>query len=185
MNRAACEQEVRHWLEIMVVGEGLCPFAARPMREGRVRIAVCAEDDDDGIYRCVLQEVERLLNDSASRIETTVVALPRGLESFDHYLDMLGMLEDALEELSLDGVLQLASFHPDYVFDGVAADDVSNYTNRSPCPLFHLIREEELAAALESYPEPERIPERNRQRMHELGLQGIKRLLRSAAPGRR
>lgn len=180
MKLSQVEREVRGWLEVMVVGEGLCPFAARPLREGLVRISVCAEGDMDGIYRHVLSEMERLINTSPQALETTLVAVPKGLEAFHDYLDMLDDLQDALRQLQLEGVLQIASFHPDYVFDGVAEDDVSNFTNRSPCALFHLLREETLSAVLEGHPNPQEIPERNQARMRELGLQGLESLLRRA-----
>lgn len=177
-------QRVGDWLQVMVVGEGLCPFAAKPLRDGLVRIAVCEARDEDGIYAGVLQEVALLLETPDSELETTVVAVPQGLGSFDAYLDMLASLEDALEELGLQGMLQIASFHPDYRFAETYADDLANFTNRSPCPLFHLLREESLSKALQSYPNPERIPQRNEQHMRELGREGIERLLRRAAPDR-
>lgn len=181
MNPAQVERQVLGWLEVLVVGEGLCPFAARPLGAGRVRISVCEANDVDGIYRHVLGELQRLLNTPAQELETTVVAVPEGLESFDEYLDMLAAVEDALVQLQLEGVFQVASFHPHYVFEGTSDDDVGNYTNRSPYPLFHLLREASLSAALEAFPEPEKIPERNQARMHELGREGIAQLLRRAS----
>ena len=184
MSESAITQAVRGWLEVMVVGENLCPFAARPMNQGLVRLAECKADDADGIYRCVLAEIDRLLNAPAEQLETTVVIVAQGLEVFEDYLDMLAALQDALEQLHLDGVLQIASFHPDYVFEGTTDDDVTNYTNRSPYPLFHLIREESLTKALKHVPEPEKIPIRNQQRMRELGRSGIEQLLRRAIPRR-
>lgn len=177
MNPSEVEQRVARWLDVWVVGEGLCPFAARPLREGRIRIAVCTEAEWDGIYRQVLGEVERLLLNEVEEIETSLVAVPLGLEVFDDYLEMLSHIEAALQQIGLDGVLQLASFHPDYVFEGVDPDDVTHYTNRSPYPLFHLIRQEPLARALAGYPNPEQIPIRNQQHMRELGLERVARLL--------
>ena len=171
-------EAVLHWLQVMVVGEGLCPFAARPLRDGLVDISVCEASDNDGIYRHVLGDMERLLNTPAEALETTVVAVPQALADFDDYLDMLGILEDALIQAQLEGVLQIASFHPDYCFEGIEQDDVSNFTNRSPVPLFHLIREDSLSAALASHPDPAAIPERNQARMRELGRAGIEHLLR-------
>jgi hypothetical protein len=178
MNVQQVQDEVLAWLQVMVVGEGLCPFAARPLRDGLVRISVCEAGDADAIYRHVLGEMQRLLETPADEIETTVVAVPAGLAAFDDYLDMLAALEDALAELNLEGVLQIASFHPDYVFAETGEDEVSNFTNRSPYPLFHLLREEALSQALENYPDAHKIPERNQARMRELGRAGIERLLR-------
>ncbi len=181
MNPVQVEQEVRRWIEVFVVGEGLCPFAARPLQQGLVRISVCAANDDDGIYRHVLGELDYLLNTPVGKLETTVVAVPQGLASFDDYLDMLAVLQDSLEHLGLEGVFQIASFHPRYVFEGTADDDLTNYTNRSPYPLFHLLREESLSAALQGYPEPEKIPQRNQSRMRELGLEGVMQIFISAS----
>jgi len=183
VNRAQVERQLLAWLKVMVVGEGLCPFAAQPLREDRVRIDVCASSAFDGIYRHLLGELERLLNTPPQQLETTLVAVPSGLEAFEDYLDMLDALQDALAGLQLEGELQLASFHPDYVFDGVADDDLGNYTNRSPVPLFHLLREASLSAALGHYANPEQIPERNQALMQELGREGIERLLRRVASG--
>jgi hypothetical protein len=177
MKVSQTEQAVRHWLATMVVGEGLCPFAAAPLARGQVRVAVCGESDTDAIYRYVLAELDRLLQADPVELETTLVAVPEGLEDFAVYLEMLAFLEDALQQLALEGTVQIASFHPEYVFEGVDAEDVGNYTNRSPCALFHLIREDSLSRALASYPDPQNIPRRNQQRMRELGLQRIRQLL--------
>jgi len=180
------EQAVRYWLGNMVVGEGLCPFAAGPLARGQVRIAVCGASDADGIYRYALAELDHLLQADPVELETTLVAVPQGLEDFAGYLEMLAFLEDALQQLGLQGTVQIASFHPAYVFEGSAADDVSNYTNRSPCALFHLLREDSLSRALASFPDPDNIPRRNQQRMRELGLQRIRQLLGlSGAPSSR
>jgi len=187
MTPAETEQAVWHWLTSMVVGQGLCPFAAQPVAQGRVRVAVCADARADAIYRCVLTELDRLLQAEPEDLETTLVAVPSGLQDFCLYLDMLAQLEGALQALSLEGTVQIASFHPDYVFEGTTADDVANYTNRSPCALFHLIREDSLSRALENYPDPENIPQRNQQRMRELGILKIRQILGlsdgSSSPG--
>lgn len=184
MNRAEVERRLTHWLEVLVIGEGLCPFAAAPMRDGRVRIAVCTEVDWDGIYRFVLAEVEQLLDAELAQVETSLACVPRGLEAFEDYLEMLAHIEAAIREVGLEGILQVASFHPDYVFAAVEADDITHYTNRSPYPVFHLIREAQLARALAAYPNPEQIPVRNQQRMQELGVDGIARLLSGELTGR-
>ena len=176
MNATKTERAVRHWLASMVVGEGLCPFAAGPFARGQVRIAVCGESGKDAIYRCVLAELDHLLQADPVELETTLVAVPQGLEDFPTYLEMLAFLEDALQQLALEGTVQIASFHPEYVFEGSDTEDVSNYTNRSPCALFHLIREDSLSRALASFPDPHNIPVRNQQRMRELGLQRIRHL---------
>jgi hypothetical protein len=121
--------------------------------------------------------VEAFLGLSPSQAETGLFIVPQGLQAFADYLELLGAAEDALGAAGLDGILQLASFHPDYVFADAAVDDPANYTNRSPYPMFHLIREAGLAAALESYPDPEAIPERNVRKLRALGLAELQRRL--------
>lgn len=177
----ATEQQVieqtRHWLERVVIGLNLCPFAARPYAADRVRFTVCDETTQEAIYRAFLRELDAFMRFDPEQAETGLFILSRGLADFDDYLDMLALLEDVLTEAGLEGTIQLASFHPDYRFEGAPEDDPANYTNRSPYPMFHLIREAGLEAALTSYPNPEQIPERNIQHLRELGLEGIKALL--------
>jgi len=163
-------EETRCWVERVVVGLNLCPFAAAPMKGGRIRYVVCPESETEGIYRALLQEMETLIGLSESEAETCLFVVPQGLAGFEAYLDLFEIAETALAEAGLEGILQLASFHPDYCFEGSGEDDPANYTNRSPHPMFHLIREAPLARALQHYPDPEGIPERNVALLRELGL---------------
>lgn len=170
--------ETRCWVEQVVVALNLCPFAAAPMKGGRIRYVHCAEREAEGIYRTLLTEMERLIGISESQAETCLFVVPQGLEDFDAYLDLFEIAEAAIQEAGLDGILQLASFHPDYCFEGAAYDDPANYTNRSPHPMFHLIREAPLARALENYPnDPEGIPERNVSLLREMGLAVVRERL--------
>ncbi|MEJ2692117.1 MAG: DUF1415 domain-containing protein [Candidatus Thiodiazotropha sp.] len=169
--------ETRRWVEQVVVGLNLCPFASSPMKGGRIRYALCSEHTVEGIYRALLSEMERLIGLSESEAETCLFIVPRGLGSFDDYLDLFEIAEMAIPEAGLEGILQLASFHPDYCFAGAGEDDPANYTNRSPHPMFHLIREAPLARALEGYPNPEAIPERNMALLREMGLAALKERL--------
>lgn len=169
--------ETRHWLERVVIGLGLCPFAAAPYRGERILFRACTATSDDKVYAAFVATVDELLSHTPERQETALLVLTRALAGFEDYLEMLGALEHAIEEAGLSGVLQLASFHPDYRFEGVDADDPSNWTNRSPFPVFHLIREAGLAEALASYPDPERIPERNVALLRKIGVKGIRSLL--------
>ena len=167
----------RCWLERFVIGLGLCPFAAEPYREGRVAYRVTTATTDEAVYRDFVETVEDLLSHSPRTQETALLILSRGLSDFEDYLEMLEVLEQALADAGLAGTVQLASFHPDYRFEGVDEDDPANYSNRSPYPMFHLIRERELAAALARYPDPESIPARNVARLRALGVDGIRALL--------
>jgi hypothetical protein len=169
--------QTRCWVEQVVVGLNLCPFAAGPMKGGRIRYVHCGEREAEGIYRALLTEMDTLLGLDETDAETCLVVVPAGLEDFQDYLALFEALEGVIPQAGLEGVLQLASFHPDYCFEGAGMDDPANYTNRSPYPLFHLIREAPLARALEGYPNPEAIPERNIGLLRELGLAEMQRRL--------
>ena len=169
--------QTRDWLERFVLGLGLCPFAAAPYRQDRIAYSVCDADSVEGVYQAFLQTLEALVLADPAECETALLIVSHGLSEFDDYLDMLSLLEQAVTDAGLDGVVQLASFHPDYRFDGMSEVDPANYTNRSPLPMFHLIREEGLAEALAMYPDPEGIPGRNIRRLRELGVEGIRSIL--------
>ena len=166
----------RHWLSRVVIGLGLCPFAERPFTRQRIAYAVCAGVSTDEIYREFVSLVEQLLEPPQTQ-ETALLIVTEGLGGFDDYLDILTLLEQSVDEAGLAGAIQVASFHPDYRFDGVPGDDPANFSNRSPYPMFHLIREDLLEDALATYPDPERIPERNVARLRALGAEGIRALL--------
>ena len=169
--------ETRCWVERVVVGLNLCPFAAAPMQGGRIRYVHCDAESVEAIYRALLTEMETLIGLPESEAETSLFVVPSGLEAFATYLDLLEVAEAALPAAGLEGILQLASFHPDYCFEGAGEEDPANYTNRSPHPMFHLIREAPLARALERYPNPEVIPDRNIARLRALGLTAMKEKL--------
>lgn len=167
----------RHWLQRVVIGLGLCPFAAAPFHGDRILYRVSPAIEMEDVYRDFLDTLDQLFGSDPARYETALMILHRGLSSFDDYLDALAMVEDAVAAAGLEGLIQVASFHPEYLFDGSDPADPANLTNRSPLPMFHLIREEGLAAALESYPDPEQIPQRNVERMRALGFEGLRALL--------
>jgi len=168
----------QRWLDDVVIGLALCPFAAAPARAGRIAYYICEETSAEAVYQCFLLTLEGFAMADAAQHETALLIVTRGLADFTEYLDLLALAEQAVSEAGLTGVIQLASFHPDYCFAGVPADDPANFTNRSPYPMFHLIREDGLEAALASYRDPERIPERNVRRLRALGLEGIRALQR-------
>ncbi|MGB5253520.1 MAG: DUF1415 domain-containing protein [Sedimenticolaceae bacterium] len=168
----------QRWLDDVVIGLALCPFAAAPARAGRIAYRVCEDKPAEAVYQCFLQTLEGFAMADAAQQETALLIVTEGLADFSEYLDLLALAEQAVSEAGLTGVIQLASFHPDYCFAGAPADDPANFTNRSPYPMFHLIREDGLEAALASYRHPERIPERNVQRLRALGLEGIRALQR-------
>lgn len=180
-------RETREWIERVVIGLELCPFAAEPWREGRVRIAVSAAADPSALAEDLVDELRRLDRTPAEELETTLLAHPGVLGDFADYNDFLDVCDWLLERLDWVGTFQIASFHPDYRFAGAADDDVANATNRSPHPMLHLLREASVERALRSYPAPAEIPRRNAERLRKLGWSGLLRLRdrrRASAPAR-
>ncbi|MCV6590728.1 MAG: DUF1415 domain-containing protein [Marinobacterium sp.] len=154
-------EQTRNWVESVVVGLNLCPFAAPVIRQQSIRYAESAARDDESVIQDFLLELDRLQQTDEAELSTTLVIYPAVFEDFAHYLDLLSIMEDLLEQTGLDGIFQLASFHPDYLFDGVPEDDRSHWTNRAPYPTVHIIREGEMSRVLMHYKNPEQIPERN------------------------
>ena len=160
--------DVEQWLDEVVIGLDLCPFAARPRREKRVRIAVSHATTAEALLDDLQAELEHLSDTPVAELETTLLAIPDMLEDFADYNDFLDAVDLWVEQFGWEGELQVASFHPQYQFADTAADDPGNLTNRSPWPLLHVIREESLEKAIEHYPDVDRIPERNIARMQAL-----------------
>ncbi len=166
---------MRRWVEEIVVGEGLCPFA-RPVLH-RMRITVSEATALEPLLTDLGRELERLVETPSGLLPTTLVAAPRMLDDFEDYLDALEIAQALLSGAGLDGVIQLASFHPDYRFADAAPDDPANGTNQSPVPLFHLLREDDVAHAIDTHPDPDGIPFRNQARFRRLGAEGVRALL--------
>ncbi len=175
------EDEVRRWVEHVVVGLNLCPFAKRELDADRVRFVVSgAEGDGNDADLQRLQELAReyQILDSDDEVATTLVIYPRALQSFDAYLDFLALAEEELVGEGHEGRYQLASFHPQYRFAESAEDDAANYTNRSPYPILHILREEQLALAIASHPDPAQIPLRNKEVCRTLGIVALSALMK-------
>ena len=169
--------DTRCWLQRIVVGLQLCPFASQPLQQDGIRFKVCDASDENAIYGALLTEFIDFLQLPAAQAETALFIVPQGLQRFEDYLDLLHAAEAGIDAAGLSGTLQLASFHPDYRFADSRADDAANYSNRSPWPMFHLLRETVLEQALADYPQPEKIPERNIRRLRKLGLTHMQRQL--------
>lgn len=159
-------QATRGWLEQFVIGLNLCPFAAKPFREGRIHYALEVSVEPTQIAERLIDELERL--QTSPEIETTLLIIPNALGDFDVYWDFVEVAESIIEQLGLTGAFQIASFHPDYCFEGVAPDDPANKTNRSPYPMLHLLREQSLSEAIEAYQDIEHLATRNLGRMRDL-----------------
>ena len=164
----------RRWLESVVIELDLCPFAGRELRDDRVRFSVTDAATDVQLLQALEAELE-LLSDNTV-IETTLLVHPQVLADFEDYNQFLGLADALLEQMQLDGVFQIASFHPDYQFANTHPDDAENYTNRSPHPILHILREESLARAIEHAADIDQIPLRNIQKMNELGTERLKLL---------
>lgn len=155
------EADVLAWLDQVVIGLNLCPFAARPRRLGQIRVVVSNARDDDGLIDELAREGALLLEQASEIIETSLLVVPDMLEDFEPYNHFVAVAEMLVRQYGWEGQLQIASFHPNYCFDGAEPEDDENLTNRSPYPILHLIREESIERALSGFPNPERIPERN------------------------
>ncbi len=166
---------VRHWVETLVVGLNLCPFAKRELVKNRVRFSVTEAVTEDQLLVVLKDELERLGHEPD--IETTLLIHPEVLQEFYQYNQFLDSADGLLATMRLKGVFQIASFHPDYQFAGNGPDDVENYTNRSPYPMLHLIREASLERAIAHYPDSDQIPERNIELLKSLGRDKVLALL--------
>ncbi len=175
--------DTRAWVETFVVARNVCPFAGREVGRDSIRYAAVDASDWERALLALMAECERLDDDPA--VETTLLVLNPGLEAFEDYLDFLTIAEVLLAEHGYEGTYQLASFHPDYCFEGVDDSDPANFTNRSPWPMLHLLREAGLEQAIEHYPDPEAIPERNVAAMRELGRVALNDALSTLRDGKR
>lgn len=164
------------WLERAVIGLNLCPYARAPHLGGRIRWVLSAATDTDGVVEELLRELEHLRQHDLAEVETTLLVVPRLLADFEDYLELLHAAEALLQALGYAGEFQLASFHPDYRFEGADADAIENCTNRSPLPMLHLLREDSISRIVDAGADVEAIPERNQQRLRELGHEGWRRL---------
>jgi len=176
MNPGTIIAETRHWVEAFVIGLNLCPFARREVDRDRLRILVTEAESALTLVPVLEAELESIRDDEA--IGTTLIVHPNALADFGAYLDFLEVADQVLVEKELEGVIQIASFHPDYQFAGTEPDDLSNHTNRSPYPMLHLIREADVEQAASRHPDVEGIPERNMALMNELGQEKLDEIRR-------
>jgi hypothetical protein len=164
--------ETRAWVDRAVIGLNLCPFAKAVQVKNQIRYAVSDAADAEALLDTLREELRLLAGADAAQVETTLLIHPGVLTEFADFNDFLGAADAALEALGYAGVLQVASFHPQYRFAGTAADDVTNATNRSPYPTLHLLREESIDRAVAAFPEAKTIYQRNIRTLQALGPQG-------------
>ena len=164
--------ETRAWVDRAVIGLNLCPFARAPQVKGQVRYVLSAATDPAALLADLVAELEKLAQAPAERIETTLLVHPDVMTDFAEYNDFLEVVDATVAELDLEGIVQVASFHPQYQFEGTEPDDVENATNRSPYPTLHLLREDSIDRAVAAFPEAEAIYESNIATMQRLGADG-------------
>ncbi len=170
-------EKTKNWLEKVVIGLNLCPFAKHPFKSDKIRYVVHKGKDLNVLSEILVAELRNLAAADAVTLETTLIIIPDTLFDFEDYLNYVDFSEQILEELDLEGVIQVASFHPLYQFDGTKAEDVENYTNRSPYPILHLLKESSVSWAVDNFPDVDDIPEKNIKTMKKLGIDSIKKLM--------
>lgn len=173
---------VRHWLESLVIELNLCPFAKRELVKDRVRFVVTPATTEDELLQALQAELEFL--QAHSEVETTLLIHPAVLQNFGDYNQFLNSADDLLTGLQLEGMFQIASFHPDYQFADTAPDDAENYTNRSPYPLLHILREASLEQVIADTLDVAQIPARNVALMNGLGREQLQKMLQACVTGK-
>lgn len=169
-------EQTRLWLERAVIGLNLCPFAKAVYVKNQVRLVVSHARHADDLLEELDRELDLLMATPAEETETTLLIHPTLFEDFLDFNDFLELAEGVVSEHGLDGVVQLASFHPQFQFDGTGPDDIGNYTNRAPFAILHLLREESVERAVALFPEADAIFEENIKTLEKLGHEGWKAL---------
>lgn len=164
-------QATQKWVWDVVVGHNFCPFAKKEVLNQSIYYHVSPATQIDQALQVLLDEIQRL--EQHPEIETSILIYQQGFAEFDNYLELLDMANLLLAQSGYDGIFQLASFHPDYCFEGEDEADAANYTNRAPYPCLHLLREEGMSRATSKYPDPEGIPQRNIDYARQLGTEKL------------
>ncbi|APX06414.1 hypothetical protein BWP24_09695 [Vibrio campbellii] len=172
----AITEQVDEWLNDVVIGLNLCPFAAKPQRNKQIKIFVSEASQEEALLEDILLQLIELSNTEPEKLETTLVVVPNMLQDFWDYNFFIDWVEGLIKQQDWEGIFQVATFHPDYCFGGAEPEDDENLTNRSPYPVFHLIREESMEKVLKHYPDPESIPDTNIARVSALSEEERKKL---------
>lgn len=176
-----CIAHTQCWVEQLIVKYNICPFARRELERNSIRYAVAQERPAEAVLTQLIAECGHL--DEHPETETTLFILPHGYEGFYQYLDLLDLANDLLLAQGYEGVYQLASFHPDYCFDGELQSDAANHTNRAPYPILHILREASLEQAIANYEDPENIPLRNMEFARRKGSEFFEKILTQCVAG--
>lgn len=169
--------ETVNWVEKAVIGLNLCPFAKAVHVKQQIRYVVCDADTPEALLEKLMEELEYLAEADPDKVDTTIIIHPNVLADFEDYNEFLDVADAALEDMDLDGILQVASFHPGYQFADTHKNDIENYTNRSPYPSLHLLREDSVERAVEAFPEAADIFEKNIDTLRTLGHDGWDKLM--------
>lgn len=164
--------DTQRWVQRAVIGLNLCPFAKSVQVNDRLRIVVSQAETPEDLIKDLARELLALRREDPEVVETTLLVHPRVLTDFLDFNDFLGAADALVEDLELDGLLQVASFHPDYQFEGTVLDDIENFSNRSPYPTLHLLREESIEKAMDSMEDTDAIYENNMETLRRIGLKG-------------
>ncbi len=175
---ARVRADTQRWLERAVIGLNLCPFAKAVVSKDQLRWVLSPAQDVNALAAQLAAELQHLAAADPALLDTTLLIHPQVLQDFGDYNDFLDRADALLVELDLDGVLQIASFHPDYCFADAEPDDVANCSNRSPYPMLHLLREDSVERAVAAFPEAETIYERNIETLRRMGWDGWRALLK-------
>jgi hypothetical protein len=173
-DRESCIAETKEWISKMVLGLNLCPFAHQPFAKDLIRYVILGPDR--AVIQQISEEIKVLLEAPTEEIETTLIILEEEI-SFMPYLNLIDQVERLIADQGYEGIVQVASFHPDYQFSDLSSDDVRNSTNRSPYAMIHLLREDSISLAVLHHGNTEQIPVDNQARLLDLGPAGIKELL--------
>ncbi len=171
-NPSTAIAQTRNWLEKSVIGLNLCPFAKPVHASRRILFVESLATNEAELLSDLQRELLALNEADPVKVETTLLVAPGVLADFLDYNDFLDLADELLEVLELDGIIQVASFHPQYQFGGTEVDDVTNFTNRSPYPSLHLLRESSVEIAVDTHPNIDEIPERNMATLRQLGVDG-------------
>jgi uncharacterized protein len=170
--------QIKRWLELTVIGLNFCPFAKKEFERQSIRYAFDSSNTQKEALNTLIEELA--LMDGESKIETTLLIYDKAYFNYDDYLDWLEIASSFIEHSAYRGIFQIASFHPDYCFEGEPTDDPANFTNRSPMPMIHILRETSLERVLKNFSQPELIPQKNIDKARELGYTYLQNLLLSA-----
>lgn len=168
--------QTQAWIEKFIIAYNLCPFAKVPFEKDQIRYVIIEGNNLENIIVQTFTECNFLLDTAPELVETSLIILPDALNDFYDYINVLNQMQDDLETLGLNGQVQFASFHPQYQFAGTDPDAPENFTNRSPFPMIHILRENSVQKAINLHPDTLEIPSKNIEVMNKIGIKGLNNL---------